>query len=326
MNVAATIDNWPFSRPFRIARGEMLALDVVLVELTTKDGVRGRGEAAGVDYAGETAQSILAQIEWVSRRINSTTTRYDLMELLPAGGARNALDCALWDVEAKRSGIPAWRSAGLFDNASVVSAFTIGIGSEAETREKARELRDWPLIKIKVDANDPMAAINIVAEEAPSASFIVDANQAWTIYQLNAFAPELAERKVALIEQPLKAGTDEALRKYRGLVPLAADESCVDRSSLPSLKGLYDVINIKLDKTGGLTEALLLSAAARDEGFKIMVGCMAGTSLAMAPAAIIAQNAEFVDLDGPLLHRDDRPHGLTYDGGRMSFPTSALWG
>jgi L-Ala-D/L-Glu epimerase len=326
MKIVATIDNWAFDRPFRIARGEMLALDVVLVELTTTDGIRGRGEAAGVDYAGESPQLIRDQIESVANRLHDTTTRQDLMEMLPAGGARNALDCALWDVEAKRSGSPAWHSAGLVSNTSVVSAFTIGIGSAAETLEKARELCDWPLIKIKVDGNDPMAAIKIVAEEAPSASLIVDANQAWTIDQLNAFAPDLAERKVVLIEQPLKVGSEEALRGYCGPIPLAADESCVDRSSLPRLEGLYDVINIKLDKTGGLTEALRLAAAARAEGFKIMVGCMAGTSLAMAPAAIIAQTAEFVDLDGPLLHRDDRPDGLSYDRGWMSFPSPALWG
>jgi hypothetical protein len=199
--------------------------------------------AAGIDYAAESPQLILDQIEPVANRVHDNTTRQDLMETLPAGGARNALDCALWDVEAKRSGAPAWHNAGLVSNTSVISAFTIGIGSAAETREKDRELRNWPLIKVEIDGNDPMAAIKIVAEEAPSASLIVDANQAWPIDQPNTFAQDLAERKLALIEQPLKVGTDEALRGFCGPVPLAANETCVDRLSRPRPKRLYDVIN-----------------------------------------------------------------------------------
>jgi L-alanine-DL-glutamate epimerase-like enolase superfamily enzyme len=203
---------------------------------------------------------------------------------------------------------------------------TIGIGDDTEIRTKARAISDWPLIKMKADAVSHLAPVRIAHQECPNARFIVDANQSWDVDLLNRLGPELAALNVALIEQPVKKGTDAQLTRYTGKIPLAADESCIDRSSIPGLRGLYHVVNIKLDKTGGLTEALALAADAKAHGLGLMVGCMAGTSLAMAPAAIIAQRCQFVDLDGPLLHSTDRPNGLRYDRGRMSFPEPAFWG
>ncbi|MSR02745.1 MAG: dipeptide epimerase [Gemmatimonadetes bacterium] len=326
LRCAVTTERWPYHTPFRIARGVETELGVIVVRLTDARGQTGWGEASGVDYEGESLASMIAQIDQVRRGLTDGLTRAALQDLLPAGGARNAVDCALWDLEAKTSGIPAWRTAGLDQVGPVTTAMTIGIGSDAEVRTKARAIRDWPLIKMKADAVSHLGPVRIAHEECPSARFIVDANQSWTVDLLNQLGPELAALNVALIEQPVKKGTDRQLAGYTGTIPLAADESCVDRSSLPGLVGLYHVVNIKLDKTGGLTEALALAADARARGLGIMIGCMAGTSLAMAPGAVIAQQAQFIDLDGPLLHSSDRPNGLRYERGVMSFPTPALWG
>lgn len=326
MQCAVATERWPYHTPFRIARGVETELAVIVVRLTDAAGRTGWGEASGVDYEGESPASMTAQINEVRRQLVTGLTRSALQDLLPPGGARNAVDCALWDLEAKATGIPAWQTAGLDRVGPVTTAMTIGIGSDDEVREKARPIRDWPLIKMKADAGSHLGPVRIAHQECPAARFIVDANQSWTVDLLNDLGPELAALNVALIEQPVKKGTDAELARYTGSIPLAADESCVDRSSLPGLAGLYHVVNIKLDKTGGLTEALALAADARARGLGIMVGCMAGTSLAMAPGAILAQQAQFVDLDGPLLHSSDRPNGIRYERGIMSFPTPALWG
>ena len=326
MQCEVTIERWAFRTPFRIARGVQPELDTVTVRLTDEAGHRGSGEAAGVDYDGETVASMIAQIDAVRPRLSDGLTRAALQGMLPAGGARNAIDCALWDLEAKATGIPAWKTAGLTALRPMTTAMTIGIGPDDEVRQKARAISDWPLIKMKADATSHLAPVRIAHEECPAARFIVDANQSWTVDLLNQLVPELVALNVALVEQPVKKGTDAQLAGYTGAIPLAADESCVDRSSVPGLRGLYHLVNIKLDKTGGLTEALALAAEARAQGLGIMVGCMAGTSLAMAPGAIIGQQAEFIDLDGPLLHASDRPHAMHYDRGLMSFPTAALWG
>ena len=326
MQCDITRERWPYHTPFRIARGVETELAVITVRLTDALGRTGWGEASGVDYEGETIDSMIAQLDGVRPRLTDGLTRAALQGLLPAGGARNAIDCALWDLEAKATGVPAWRTAGLDHAGPVTTAMTIGIGSDDEVREKSRAIRGWPVIKMKADAVSHLGPVRIAHQECPTARFIVDANQSWTVELLNQLGPELARLNVALIEQPVKKGTDAELARYTGTIPLAADESCVDRSSLAGLRGLYHVVNIKLDKTGGLTEALALAAEARSQGLGIMIGCMAGSSLAMAPAAIIAQQAQFVDLDGPLLHSADRPNGLRYEMGVMSFPSSALWG
>ncbi len=326
MQCEVTTTKWPYHTPFRIARGVETELKAITVRLTDRHGRSGAGEAAGVDYDGETIGSMIAQLDQVRPQLVDGLTRAALQDLLPAGGARNAVDCALWDLGAKVSGVPAWQSAGLTTLVPVTTAMTIGIGTDDEVKAKARAIHDWPLIKMKADAVSHLRPVQIAHAECPAARFIVDANQSWTVELLNQLGPELAALNVALIEQPVRKGTDAQLARYTGSTPLAADESCVDRSSLPGLKGLYHVVNIKLDKTGGLTEALALAADARALGLGIMVGCMGGSSLAMAPAAIIAQQAQFIDLDGPLLHSIDCANGLHYDRGMMSFPSPALWG
>jgi L-Ala-D/L-Glu epimerase len=250
-----------------------------------------------------------------------------LQSLLPPGGARNAVDCALWDLEAKRSGRSVASLAGLTELKPVITAWTIGLGTQEETRTKAAKMVNWPLIKIKLDAAQGLDLLRLIRSMCPTARFIVDPNQGWTVEQLNAWHDELKVLGVEMIEQPVKRGEDAQLLRYTGSIPLAADESCTDRASLDKLIGFYHLINIKLDKTGGLTEALEMAQAARARGFGIMVGCMAGTSLAMAAGFVVAQGAEFVDLDGPLLHGTDREHGLHYgNDGFVAPPTPELWG
>jgi L-alanine-DL-glutamate epimerase-like enolase superfamily enzyme len=240
--------------------------------------------------------------------------------------ARNALDCALWDLRAKQSGVPVWQAAGLPALQPVTTAFTIGLGDEATTRRKARAARHFPLLKLKVDAQRHLDVVRWVREEHPGARLVVDANQGWSPALLRELLPALAAARVELVEQPLARGQDAALDGLQPLIPLAADESCTDRASLPALVGRYQFVNIKLDKCGGLTEALALAAEARRLGLGLMVGNMCGTSLAMAPAFLLAQSCTYVDLDGPLLQQQDRALPLQYDRGVIQPPSPALWG
>jgi L-Ala-D/L-Glu epimerase / N-acetyl-D-glutamate racemase len=319
-------ESWPYKRPFGISRGAEAALDVIVVTLTDGDGLAGRGEAAGVDYDGETAALLAAQIEALRAPIEAGLDRTALAARLPAGGARNALDCALWDLEAKRAGRRAWQIAGLDGAHALRTCVTLGIDAEEAVVAGARLYRDWPLLKVKVDALRHVEVLRLVHAAAPQAALIVDPNQSWSCGLLNDLAPELRTLGVILIEQPVPRGQDDSLRSYRGQIRLAADESLADRHSLKGLQDIYQVINIKLDKSGGLTEALALAHEAIGRGLAVMVGCMAGTSLAMAPGMVVGQLAEFVDLDGPLLHRADRPSGIAYERGTMQLPAAALWG
>lgn len=319
-------ESWIYKVPFRVSRGAEVSLDVVLVTLTDAEGHVGRGEAAGVDYDGETIPLICAQIEAVRSCIEGGIDRAALAALLPAGGARNAVDCALWDLEAKRRHTTVWKLADLNPPRRITSSFTLGIDTDEAVSAGARRHADWPLIKVKVDGTRHIEVVRLVHAACPQAALIVDPNQAWTCDLLNRLAPELKSLGVVLVEQPVARGTDETLRGYRGAVRLAADESVADRQALPAVKDLYQVVNVKLDKTGGLTEALALARDARALGLQVMVGCMAGTSLAMAPGMVVGQMAEFVDLDGPLLHAEDREHGIGYDRGLMELPSPALWG
>jgi L-alanine-DL-glutamate epimerase-like enolase superfamily enzyme len=319
--------------PFRVSRGAESALDVVVVTLTDADGRVGRGEAAGVDYDGETIALLRAQIEAVrpaiEQGIGSGRAALDfasLSTLLPAGGARNAVDCALWDLTAKQRRTSAWQLAGMADPRPLTTSMTLGIDTDAAVAAGARRYADWPLIKVKVDGDRHVDALRLVRAACPAAGLIVDPNQAWSCDLLNRLAPELKSLGVVLIEQPVPRGADETLRGYRGSIKLAADESVADRAGLAAVKDLYQVVNVKLDKTGGLTEALALARDARALGLQVMVGCMAGTSLAMAPGMVVGQMAEFVDLDGPLLHSEDREHGIAYDRGLMRLPSPLLWG
>jgi L-alanine-DL-glutamate epimerase-like enolase superfamily enzyme len=304
----------------------MIELPLLLVELTDRDGVVGRGEAAGVDYDGETPGSMRRQIESVASQLHAATTSADLAALLPRGGARNALDCAWWDLQAKRSGVPAWISAGLQPMRPLLTACTIGLGSLCDIRRRARSLSSVPLIKVKVDGSRHVDWIRVVREEAPLARLVVDANQSWTRALIEDLMPELLALGVEFIEQPVMRGQDDALDGLRSPIPIVADESCTDRDSLQGLLNRYQGVNIKLDKCGGLTEALALARGAQALGLDVMVGNMCGTSLGMAPAFLVAQLARWVDLDGPLLQKEDRPDAMRYVQGAVEQPSPTLWG
>ena len=326
MKMDICTERWAYKVPFRIARGVEVALDVVVVTLEDIDGHIGRGEAAGVDYHGETVASMCEQLDGVRTHVEKGMARSRLQEHLPPGGARNALDCALWDLQTKALGISIWTLLGMHAPHPITTCFTLGIDTDEATAAAAIQARNLPWLKLKVDAERHLEVVRLVRRHCPAAKLIVDANQSWSVDLLRRLAPELVALNVALIEQPLPMGADEPLGTYRGPIPLAADESCVDRASLGAVAQRYQVVNIKLDKCGGLTEALALSAAAQKVGLRIMVGCMAGTSLAMAPGMVVAQQASFVDLDGPLLHALDRNPAIEYRNGVMALPPPQLWG
>lgn len=317
---------WAYKVPFRVSRGAQSVLDVVVVTLTDTQGHVGRGEAAGVDYDGETVQLLCAQIEAVRPSIERGVDFAALATLLPAGGARNAIDCALWDLTAKQRRMSVWQLAQFPSPRRLISAITLGIDSDEAVAAGAKRHSQWPLIKVKVDGRRHLEVVRLVHAACPAARIIVDPNQAWSCDLLNRLAPELQSLGVVLIEQPVPCGEDESLRGYTGSLRLAADESIADRTDLPAVQGRYQVVNVKLDKAGGLTEALALARATRALGLQVMVGCMAGTSLAMAPGMVVGQTAEFVDLDGPLLHAKDRECGIEYDLGLMQLPSAELWG
>ncbi|HSW12829.1 MAG TPA: N-acetyl-D-Glu racemase DgcA [Solimonas sp.] len=317
--------SWRLKEPFVIARGTRTVATSVAVELQAGGHV-GRGEAAGVAYRGETPESMTAQIEQVRRAVESGVTQRELLQLLPPGGARNAVDAALWDLQAKQTGVRAWTRAGLPHGGPVQSAVTIGIRSPEAFDTAARSLADHPWLKIKVDRNDPVAAVAAVRRGAPHARLIVDANQSWKLEDLARFAPALLKYKVDLLEQPLAADGDEELSKGCSPIPLCADESINTIEDLPRLVGRYDYINIKLDKAGGLTAALELADAAQRSGLRLMSGCMIGASLAMAPAMLLGQLCEINDLDGAFLLAEDWPDGIVYERGNMLPPWPAFWG
>jgi len=317
--------SWIMREPFVIARKAQTEQQAVTVILTGDGGTIARGEACGVDYAGETVASMTAQLDGVRAAVLAGAGRSDLPGLLPPGGARFALDVALWDLEAKATpgGIAALTGIAM---APVTTAYTIGIRSVAEYEATARRFADFPLLKVKVNADDPIAAIAAVNRGAPDAKLIVDPNQAWTAIMLAAHAPILKNMGVVLIEQPVAVGAEASLDGWRSPIPLAADELVDSAADLDRAVGRFDVINIKLDKCGGLTAGLELADACKARGFGLMVGCMAGSSLCMAPALVLAQRCDFVDLDGPLLQSADWPDALTYHHGVVSPPTPALWG
>jgi L-alanine-DL-glutamate epimerase-like enolase superfamily enzyme len=321
-----SVEHWAMTEPFEIAREVITDLPVLMVTLGDGQGHVGRAEAAGVDYDGETPQSMAAQIASVLDRLHDALDGHALMQMLPAGGARNALDCALWDLRAKQTGVPVWRSAGLDALEPVTTVFTIGLGDEATTRRKLREARHYPMLKLKVDAQRHLQIVRMLRQEHPAARVVVDANQSWTRALLDELLPGLVELGVELVEQPVPRGQDAQLDGLLSPIPLAADESCTDSASLAALAGRYQYITIKLDKCGCLTEALAMAQAARRLGLGRMVGNMCGTSLAMAPAFLVAQGCTYVDLDGPLLQQLDRATPLAYRNGVIDPPVAALWG
>lgn len=319
-------ERWSLIEPFEIAGQVLVDLPVLHVELADTKGHVGQAEAAGVDYDGETPASIRGQIESIANRLRETTKPEDLAAWLPRGGARNALDCALWDLHAKRSGVPAWRAAELQPLRPLLTACTIGLGALNEVRRRARALADAPLIKVKVDGERHRDWVHAVREELPQARLMVDANQSWSRPLLERLLPDMQALGVEAIEQPVQRGQDATLDGLGSPIPLIADESCTDRESLPVLRGRYQGVNIKLDKTGGLSEAMALARQARAEGLEVMVGNMCGTSLGMAPAFLVAQGARWVDLDGPLFQHHDRAHPMVYGRGTVQPPSVELWG
>jgi L-alanine-DL-glutamate epimerase-like enolase superfamily enzyme len=323
---------FPIRGSFTISRGSKRQADVVVAELggTAPDGrpVRGRGECVPYARYGETVDGVISTIRAQADAIAAGMDRIGLQSAMPPGAARNALDCAFWDLEAKAAALPGWRLAGLREEPKpVATAFTLSLDTPGAMAKAALAAAHMPLLKLKLggDAED-IARVAAVRGAAPHARLIVDANEGWTLDQLAERAPHLAALGVSLIEQPLPAGSDDALSGFTSPVPLGADESCHGLDSLEHLVGRYQVVNIKLDKTGGLTEALKMKAAGEAAGFGIMIGCMVATSLAMAPAFLLAQGAAFVDLDGPLLLDRDRTPGIAYEGAWMQPPPSAPWG
>jgi L-alanine-DL-glutamate epimerase-like enolase superfamily enzyme len=324
--LSVRIESWPVAGSFVIARGAKTHVDVVVVEVADDD-LRGRGEGTAIYYHGESAQSVATQIEAIAADVVNGAQRADLYRLLPRGAARNAVDCALWDIEAKRIGQPVWAIAGLAAPKPLQSAFTISLADPTKMEGDARAAAPtYPLLKLKLAGEGDLERVAAVRRGAPKARLIVDANESWTERDVVAEAAALLPLGVELIEQPVKAGKDHLLDGIISPIPLCADESCQDRNDLARCIGRYAAINIKLDKAGGLTEALALAEAARAEGLELMVGCMLSTSLGIAPASLVAQQARWVDIDGPLLLARDREHPVQYDGGVASPPESALWG
>jgi L-alanine-DL-glutamate epimerase-like enolase superfamily enzyme len=325
ITLRCAVETFPIAGRFVIARGAKTEAHVVVVTIE-EGGHRGRGECVPYARYGESVESVVAQIATARAAVEAGCDRAALQALLPAGAARNAVDCALWDLEAKCTGVPAFVRAGLQAMTPATTAFTLSVGTPDAMAAAARLASARPLLKIKLAGGGDIDRLHAVREGAPEARLIVDANEAWAPEDLERMIAVCAEAGVALIEQPLPAGADARLADVAHRVPICADESVHDRAGLPALRGRYDMINIKLDKTGGLTEALALAAEAEALGFGLMVGCMVATSLAMAPAMLLASRARFVDLDGPLLLAQDRPDGLVYAGSVVHPPTPTLWG
>lgn len=324
-SVTIEIQSWPIAGRFTISRGSKT--EAVVVVATLSDGAfRGRGECVPYPRYGETPQGVASALEAMAGPIAAGLDRKGLQAAMPPGAARNALDCAFWDLEAKRAGRPVYALLGLPSPRPLVTAYTISLGTPAVMAEAAAAATSRPLLKVKLGGAGDPERIAAIRAAAPRSELIVDANEAWEPANLVENLRACAQAGVTLVEQPLPAGRDAMLRDIARPIPVCADESVHDRASLAGLVGRYDAVNIKLDKTGGLTEAMAMAAEAERLGFALMVGCMVGTSLGMAPALLLAQTAKVVDLDGPLLLAKDRPDGLHYDGSLVYPPGPALWG
>jgi L-alanine-DL-glutamate epimerase-like enolase superfamily enzyme len=325
MDLKIVREDWRVDGVFAIARGAQTVANLVVVELRS-GGRLGHGECEPQDHYGESVESVVAQIESIRDALAAGLTREELQTRLPPGAARNAVDCAMWDLEAKLAGRSAWELASL-EPRTVVTDYSLSLDTPGEMHRRALRYRDWPFLKIKLGGGPlDVERVTAVSEAAPKARLTVDANESWTIAQLERDGPKLKALGVELMEQPLPAQLDEPLRGFTSAIPLCADEACHTTASLDHVAGLYQFINIKLDKTGGLTEALKLARAARERGLRLMVGCMTGTSLATAPALLVASLAEYVDLDGPLLLASDRDPPVPYQQAVISPAPAGLWG
>jgi L-alanine-DL-glutamate epimerase-like enolase superfamily enzyme len=321
--IDVTRDVFALAEAFTISRGSRTQAQVLTARFYDR-GVSGWGECVPYARYEETLDSVEAQI----LGLEGALTPEVIQEGLPPGAARNAVDCAWWDWSAKRQGVRIWELfQGMAAPGPVITAFTLSLDTPAKMRDQAARNAHRPLLKTKLGGGeDDIARIEAVRAGAPDARIIVDANEGWSADLYKALAPVLVRLGVEMVEQPLPAGEDDALLELERVLPVCADESCHDRASLPALRGKYDMVNIKLDKTGGLTEALALKKAAEAEGFSIMIGCMVGSSLAMAPAILLAQGVSVVDLDGPLLLAEDREVPLLFDAAGVHPPDAALWG
>jgi L-Ala-D/L-Glu epimerase len=325
IQMSVTPESFPIAGTFTISRGSKTEAKVVTVRLT--DGVHvGQGECVPYARYGETVESVIEVLTALVPEVADGLDRVGLQTRLKPGAARNALDCAFWDLEAKRGALPVWQLAGLVEPKPLSVTYTLSLGTPESMQAAAEKEAARPLLKVKLGGEGDVERIRAVRAGAPKSAIIVDANEGWSLDQYKALAPVFLDLGVKLVEQPFPAGADEALLGLDRVLPVCADESCHDRHSLAELVGKYDAVNIKLDKTGGLTEALAMRDAADEAGFEIMIGCMVGSSLAMAPAFLVGQGAAFVDLDGPLLLARDREPGIVYDGAIMGVPPRGLWG
>ena len=323
--LAIARESWPIAGKFTISRGSKTTADVVTVTLT-ENGVTGRGECVPYARYKETVDGVMAALEAARPAIEAGLTRADVARHIEPRAARNALDCALWDLEAKLTGKPVWQLAHLPEPQTLITAYTLSLDTPQAMGAAAAKAAHRPLLKLKLGAEGDAERLAAIRANTPNSRLIVDANEGWTPQTLPAMFAACAQYGVELVEQPLPASDDEALRTIHRPIAICADESAHDREGLHELIGKYDAINIKLDKTGGLTQALELAEAAEKAGLSIMVGCMLATSLAMAPAMLIASKAAFVDLDGPLLLAKDREPGITFEGSLMHPAQAALWG
>lgn len=324
MELTVEIDRWPLKRPFKIAYHTFTQRDLLRVELR-QDGLIGRGEAGGHPHL-EPIEAARQRVLNMRGDLAAGITREDLLTRMPRGPARNALDCALWDLEAKMAGRRVWEIAELPEPEPTLTAYTIGVAEMSDMVAEAKRMREYSLLKLKVDSTSGFELLQAVVDARPDASFIIDANEGWRPGQLQSFIEAAGDLGVELVEQPLPHDDDAALADIHSPIPIAADESFHGLSDLDRMQGLYDVINIKLDKIGGLTEALLAARAAREKGLGVMVGCNGGTSLGIAPAYCLSLLCDFVDLDSPLLLAHDREPGIEYRDGYVSPPSAEIWG
>ena len=321
MKLRARAEQFPLARTFSISRGSRTVADVVTVSVEA-GGDTGFGECVPYPRYDESIESVIGAIQSLRLPVD----RNELQRCLPPGAARNAVDCALWDLESKKAGMRVWELAGLARPGPVVTAYTLSLDDPSEIALQAATHASRPLLKVKLGGPGDLERLEAVRSGAPAARIIVDANEGWTVSAYEFLIPAFLDLGIEMVEQPFPAGEDAVLDEMERPIPVCADESCHDRKSLARLAGRYDMINIKLDKTGGLTEAMALRDLARERGFEIMVGCMVGTSLAMAPAMLVAQGAAVTDLDGPLLLAADRKTALRYEGSDVFPPESGLWG
>lgn len=317
--------DWAYRKPFRISSRTITHSQTVIVELQD-ERLTGRGEAYGVPYRGETPEAMLDQLERLRPQIERGISRTELEELLPAGGLRNALDCAMWDLEAKRSGRRVWDLLSLAPLRPLITSLTLGLDTPPAMAKLAAAAGQHRLLKLKLGDDDDVERVALVRKARPDARLMVDVNQGWSQQQFLEFVPQLARLGVTLIEQPLPVDQDDVLASFASPIPLCADESCQTIESLATLVGKYACVNIKLDKTGGLTAALRVAHRARQLRLQLLVGCMGGSSLSMAPGFVLGQMCDLVDLDSPLLIQSDVPHGIVYQGECMSAPSAQLWG